>query len=107
MNMRSAIDNMRYPIADNVRIGSIVITQRCWDVGFVVGVSEDGAPTKIYARFYDGVLESNDLQYGGIDDVTWYDTGIRMSISEWANLSIEMSAGDFYSYWRERLNLNK
>lgn len=107
MDMRSAIDNMRYPIAGNVRVGSIVITQRCLDVGFVAGVSEDGAPTKIYSRFYEGVLESKALQYGGIDDVTWYDAGIRMSISEWANLSIEMSAGDFYSYWRERLNLNK
>lgn len=107
MNMRSVIDHIQYPIADNARVGSIVVTRRCWDVGIVASVSADGVPTKIYARFYEGVLESKALQYGGIDDVTWYDTGIRISISEWANLSSEMGAGDFCNYWRERLNLNK
>lgn len=94
--------SMGYPLADNVRPGSVVITRNALDIGLVKSVS-DGHPTEVYARKsgYDGERPG---QYGGINSVQWYDTGIYMTLDEWILLSHQTNdAAGFHNYWRDRL----
>lgn len=94
-----------YPIADNVSVGSVVITNRCLDVG-LVAETICGKPVKIYGRYSKFHEPTNECpQYGGVDTVTWYDTGIHMSFQEWKNLSYENDAERFHKYWQARLQM--
>lgn len=95
--------SQRYPIADMVSVGSVVMTKDCLDIGLVADVFE-GRPKKILAR-YSGcnLLTGGMPQYGGIYAVTWYDTGVHMSVEDWVKLSSKTDANGFYEYWRTRL----
>lgn len=93
----------KYHIADNVRVGSIVITRDCLDVGWV-GKVDNGKPIKIYGR----CCNFNDKDggypcYGDIENITWYDTGIWMVFKDWKHLSEQYNATEFYNYWRNKV----
>lgn len=93
----------RYPIADNTSVGSVVVTQNYLDVGLVAGVFH-GKPTKILARYSGHDPVTGEIpKYGGIDSVSWYDTGVHMSVEDWVKLSSKTDANGFYEYWRTRL----
>lgn len=92
-----------YPIANNVSIGSIVITKSCLDVGFVSKVSGK-KPAEILSRKNE--YSDDCLLYGGINHVTWYDTGIIMTYEQWKALAIETKdASGFYQYWHNELGV--
>lgn len=96
-----------YPIANNVSIGSVVITKNCLDVGLVAEVLH-GRPMKIFGRYSPCHEPSDECpQYGGIHAVNWYDTGIHMSFDEWKELSHKNDANGFFDYWRTRLQIKK
>lgn len=82
-------------------VGDIVCTRNCLDIGFVAEV-QCGEPKKIYSRY-----RNNDgfSTFGGINTVTWYNTGINMSLEEWEKiLDNTKDAEGFYIYWRNRLS---
>lgn len=92
-----------FPVANNVSVGSIVITQRCLDIGFVAEAT-NGRPSKIISRYNEYHIPYGEFPlFGGIEMVDWYDTGIRMSLEEWKDLSDKYDAEGFYDYWRTRL----
>ncbi len=89
------------PIADNVKKGSIVITERALDIG-IVGEVKDGKPLMIYSR----PSCYGESQYGGIDSVIWYDTRICMSMEDWRQIAYDAKdAHGFYKYWHNRLGI--
>lgn len=94
----------QYQIADNVAVGDVVMTRNCLDVGLVAEVSA-GKPTKILARDTSHLFDGAPPQYGGINSVTWYSTGVRMSFEDWAKLSRSTDAAGFYEYWHTRLHI--
>ncbi len=92
-----------YPIANNVCVGRVVVTKNCLDVG-IVAESRAGQPTKIYSRFYWLCDDEYCPEYGAIDKVRWYDTGIDMTFRQWKQLAIDTKdAEGFYRYWRDKL----
>lgn len=95
----------KYPIADNVRVGSVVMTRNCLDIGWVASIDR-GKPKTIYSRYY----KSDDCKdecpkYGGVDEVTWYDTGVWMTFKDWLRLSEQYNAKGFNNYWKEKLKI--
>lgn len=96
----------QFRIADNVSVGSVVITQHAWDIGLVANVT-DGLPSEIFARYtrYDkcGVCG----KYGGVSTIRWYDTGIKMSLPEWIELSKQLEPCEWYEYWLSRLGIEQ
>lgn len=96
-----------YKVADNVSVGSVVITRNCLDVG-LVAETYLGEPKRILAR-YSELHEPADecAQYGGTNVVDWYDTRITMSIQEWKDLSREYDAAGFNRYWGTRLRIKR
>lgn len=86
-------------------MGSVVITRNGFDIGLVAKTLH-GKPVKILARYSDYHTPPDECpQYGGIESVNWYDTGIRMSLEQWKVLSTENDCDGFYRYWRTRLKL--
>lgn len=95
----------KFPEAAQVHVGSVVITENMYDVG-LVKEEENGIPTAIYSRY--NRLYGGKQEYGGVTTITWYDTGIRMSVDEWRRLSEDCKdAGTFYRYWEARLKKAK
>lgn len=89
--------------ADNVTVGSVVITQNMLDIG-LVAKEEDGKPTEIFSRYTcDSWRKRTCNMYGGVQTVKWYDTGIHMSLQDWIDLSMQYDAAGFYEYWGIRL----
>ncbi len=92
-----------YPIANNVCVGRVVFTKDCLNVG-IVAESRAGQPTKIYSRFYRLCDNEDCPEYGAIDKVHWYDTGIDMAFQQWKQLAFDTKdAEGFYQYWRDKL----
>lgn len=97
--------NRQYHVADDVSVGSVVMTRDCLDVGLVAKVC-NGKPIQVFAR--DSAYSSKNgvlPQYGGVDAVTWYDTGIHMSIRDWVHLSQSTDADGCYKYWCAKLHI--
>lgn len=94
----------KYGIADNVSVGSVVMTKSCFDIG-LVAKQRDGMPVTIFSRFSEFDSLDDPPRYGAVDAVVWYDTGIIMTEQEWKELSRSMSAIQFYGYWRQRLGI--
>lgn len=99
---------IQYPVADHVSVGSIVMTKNCLDIGYVSEVSE-GKPIRILSRYeeYPPYRVGNNAwaEYGGVNAVRWYDTGIKMSLEEWKKLSKKSDASEFYAYWIDLLRI--
>lgn len=91
-------------VRNNARVGMIVYTNHCLDVGIVAEV-KDGVPTKIYARYETCLFPHCYFpEYGAIDTINWYDSGIEMTIDEWKQLSISTKdAGAFWQYWKDKI----
>lgn len=99
------VKKMAFPLADNVSVGSVVITKDCLDVGLVAEVFQ-GKPKKILSR-YNEFHDSNDEcpQYGNVKGIDWFDTGVRMSLQEWIDLSRDTKdAEGFYKYWWKKFD---
>ena len=96
-----------YPVADNVSVGSVVVTDSYLSIGLVAEV-KDGKPTEIYSmynRFHVPTWECPKI--GGVNLLTWYDTGIKMSLQDWKFLSLSTNAMGFHEYWKARLKRRK
>ena len=96
----------KYPIANNVSPGSIVTTEHFLDIGFVYQ-TDNRKPLNILSRCDKKTIcrhKGMYPQYGGINTVTWYDTGINISLEEWIFISDDYDAKGFYEYWINRIS---
>lgn len=69
-------------------------------------LSPQGKIMKVYARFNRQWSSLDDIcpEYGAIDQVDWYDSGINMTLQQWIQLSFDTEdAMGFYHYWTARL----
>lgn len=94
----------RFPPADHVSVGSVVITNYALDIGLVAKV-RDGKPAEIFARYNSFSHLGQCDRYGGADCVRWFDTGIQMSLEDWIALSNQYDAAGFHAYWESRLGI--
>lgn len=96
--------NQRYQVADRFAVGDVVMTRNLLDIGLVAEV-DGGRPAKILARDSGCLPGDVPPQYGGINNITWYHTGVRMSPEDWKNLSRNTDAAGFYRYWHTKLHI--
>lgn len=96
-----------YRIAENVEVGQVVFTKNGFDFGLVAEV-KNGKPRRVYSRFAgyrDYPYGEGYPEYGGVNSIVWYDSGIKLSIQEWLDLGMNNDAKGFQSYWRERIHV--
>nr|DAN85637.1 MAG TPA: hypothetical protein [Caudoviricetes sp.] len=93
----------QFRIADSVSVGSVVITHSL-DVGLVANAA-DGVPSEIFGSYSRYDKSGTCRKYGGVSTVQWYDTDIKMSLSEWIELSKQLTPCEWYEYWRSRLGI--
>ncbi len=112
MNLRKMLQKLRptkpdrvhtsttpYPIADNVTVGSIVVTKFCWSIG-IVGEVYQGEPVTVYGMYDKYDRECSRFGPGN----EWYDTGFHMTWREWEKLCVDVEdAKGFHQYWGYRL----
>lgn len=95
---KTVVQKCKFPVEKNVPIGRIVCTKHGWDICLVGEITNKGKPTKIYGKYNpcSGDAISDALPtYGGIKTVTWYDTGIDITVDEWIKLGNNNDASSF------------
>ena len=62
----------------------VVCTKSYLDVGLLIEVNDKLKPKRVLAR---ASTYGNDTEYGGVETLTWVNTGVFLSKDEWANVS--------------------
>lgn len=62
----------------------VVCTQSYLDVGLLIELNKDQKPKRVLAR---ASTYGTDIEYGGVEILTWVGTGILLSKQEWIEIS--------------------
>jgi len=70
----------------------VVYTQSYLDVGLCIERNDKFKPKRVLARasrYSKHINGSNDREYGGVEAITWINTGVFLSKDEWRNISYD------------------
>lgn len=98
--------NMRFPLAEHVKPGTVIISKDALDIGWVVR-TEARKPVEIYAGI--NILDTATFSHYPVNVTKWYATNIRMSRDEWRQLSLKYlnDSSGWHHYWQRRLGVPK
>lgn len=74
----------------------VVFTKSYLDVGLLIEKNDKSKPKRVLSRAY-AYSSSFEPEYGGVETITWINTGVFLSKDEWKNISYNKATDQILS----------